>query len=73
MTSMLRARQNLQMALRTTLTFIEYPHGTLVRRIPVGEGRWVETFAHLLSPAAADSPSVIGAPPATSDTPAEND
>ena len=57
-----------------TLTwFIEYPHGPLVRRIPVGEGRRVETFAHLLSPAAADSPSVTGAPPAAADTPAEND
>ncbi len=57
-----------------TLTwFIEYPHGPLVRRIPVGEGRRVETFAHLLSPAAADSPSVPAAPPAASDTPAEND
>ena len=50
-----------------TLTwFIEYPHGRLVRRIPVGEGRRVESFAHLLSPAAADSYFVIGAPPATS-------
>jgi uncharacterized protein len=45
-----------------TLTwFIEYPHGPLVRRIPVGEGRRVETFAHLLSPAAADTTSVTGA------------
>jgi uncharacterized protein len=57
-----------------TLTwFIEYPHGPLVRRIPVGEGRRVETFAHLLSPAAADSPFVAGTPPAAADTPAEND
>jgi uncharacterized protein YceH (UPF0502 family) len=57
-----------------TLTwFIEYPHGPLVRWIPVGEGRRVETFAHLLSPAAADSPFVTGAPPATSGTPAESD
>jgi uncharacterized protein YceH (UPF0502 family) len=33
-----------------TLTwFIEYPHGPLVRRIPVGTGRRVETFKHLLS------------------------
>ncbi len=32
-----------------TLTwFIEYPHGPLVRRIQVGEGRRVESFAHLL-------------------------
>ena len=57
-----------------TLTwFIEYPHGPLVRRIPVGEGRRVETFVHLLSPAAADSPSVTGGPTAAADTPAEND
>ena len=56
-----------------TLTwFIEYPHGPLVRRIPVGEGRRVETFAHLLSPAAADSPFVTGGPPAASDIPSEN-
>jgi uncharacterized protein YceH (UPF0502 family) len=33
-----------------TLTwFIEYPHGPLVRRVPVGTGRRVETFRHLLS------------------------
>jgi uncharacterized protein YceH (UPF0502 family) len=57
-----------------TLTwFTEYPHGPLVRRIPVGEGRRVETFAHLLSPAAADSPSFAGAHPAAADDPAEND
>ena len=57
-----------------TLTwFIEYPHGPLVRRIPVGESRRVETFAHLLSPAAADSLSFAGAHPAAADTPAEND
>ena len=57
-----------------TLTwFIEYPHGPLVRRIPVGEGRRVETFAHLLSPAAADSQSVRDASPAAADNPAEND
>jgi uncharacterized protein YceH (UPF0502 family) len=55
-----------------TLTwFIEYPHGPLVRRIPVGEGRRVESFAHLLSAAATDRPSGTGA--TTSDTPAEND
>jgi uncharacterized protein len=58
-----------------TLTwFIEYPHGPLVRRIPVGEGRRVETFAHLLSPSSDDSPSVAGEPPAAAaDAPAEND
>ncbi len=55
-----------------TLTwFIEYPHGPLVRRIPVGEGRRVESFAHLLSPAAADSPTFTSAPSAASETPAE--
>ena len=53
--------------------FIEYPHGPLVRWIPVGEGRRVESFAHLLSPAAADSPSVTAAPPAASDTAVESD
>jgi uncharacterized protein YceH (UPF0502 family) len=56
-----------------TLTwFIKYPPGPLVRRIPVGEGRRVETFVHLLSPAAADSPSATGAPPAAADAPAKN-
>ena len=56
-----------------TLTwFIDYPHGPLVRRIPVGEGRRVETFVHLLSPAAADGSS--GAVTlSAADTPAEND
>ena len=57
-----------------TLTwFIEYPHGALVRRIPVGEGRRVESFAHLLSSAVADSPSVTAAPPALADSPADDD
>lgn len=54
-----------------TLTwFIEYPHGPLVRRIPVGEGRRVETFAHLLSPAAGE---MRDTPPAASTIPDEND
>ena len=57
-----------------TLTwFIDYPHGPLVRRIPVGEGRRVETFVHLLSPAAADDSSGTVSPSAVADTPAEND
>jgi uncharacterized protein YceH (UPF0502 family) len=57
-----------------TLTwFIEYPHGPLVRRIPVGEGRRVESFSHLLSPATAGGAFVTAASPASSDTPAEND
>jgi uncharacterized protein YceH (UPF0502 family) len=30
-------------------TFIDYPHGPLVERIPSGAGRRVETFRHLLS------------------------
>ena len=54
-----------------TLTwFIEYAHGPLVKRIPIGAGRRVETFAHLLSedetgesaPATPESPA-----PATPD------
>ena len=57
-----------------TLTwFIEYPHGPLVRRIPVGEGRRVESFAHLLSPVAGDSLSNKDALPAATDTAAESD
>ena len=57
-----------------TLTWlIEYPHGPLAKRIPVGEGRRVETFVHLLSPGSADSPFATEAPPALSDTPAEDD
>jgi uncharacterized protein YceH (UPF0502 family) len=59
--------------------FIEYPHGPLVRRIPVGEGRRVESFTHLLSPATADTPPITAATPAlaaatdTTDTTGEND
>jgi uncharacterized protein YceH (UPF0502 family) len=53
--------------------FIEYPHGPLVRRIPVGEGRRVETFTHLLSPAASDSPSVACTPLAAAETSTEPD
>jgi len=34
--------------------FIEYPHGPLVERLPVGGGRRVETFRHLLCGSAAD-------------------
>ncbi len=53
--------------------FIEYPHGPLVKRIPVGEGRRVETFVHLLSPGSADNSYVTEAAPALSDTLAEDD
>ena len=57
-----------------TLTwFIEYPHGPLVRRIPVGEGRRVESFAHLLSSAVVDGPSVAGDRPVASDSAEEDD
>ena len=43
-----------------TLTwFIEYPHGPLVRRIPVGAGRRAETFVHLLAEDAFDAPESI--------------
>ncbi|HJM62233.1 MAG: hypothetical protein CMN05_03860 [Roseibacillus sp.] len=50
--------------------FIEYPHGPLVRRIPAGSGRQVETFEHLLSERIA-SPQTEGAghAPDTSLTP----
>ncbi len=53
--------------------FIDYPHGPLVRRIPVGEGRRVETFAHLLSTASADGSRLTDALPSASDSPEEND
>ncbi|MBK1814196.1 DUF480 domain-containing protein [Luteolibacter yonseiensis] len=54
--------------------FIEYPHGPLVRRIPVGEGRRVESFAHLLSSGVTDSPPVTAAAlPAAAESPQEND
>ena len=72
-TDRLHTFSSLEEVEETLTLFIEYRHGPLVRRIPVGEGRRVETFAHLLSPAAADSPSVTSAPPAAADTPAEND
>lgn len=39
-------------------SFIEYPHGPLVERLPTGSGRRVETFRHLLcSDLAMDKPS----------------
>ncbi len=53
--------------------FIEYPHGPLAKRIPVGEGRRVETFVHLLSPGSADSPYVTEVPPALPAPLAEDD
>jgi uncharacterized protein YceH (UPF0502 family) len=40
-------------------SFIDYPHGPLVERIPSGTGRRVETFRHLLAGAAeSEHPSV---------------
>lgn len=57
-----------------TLTwFIEYPHGPLVRRIPVGEGRRVESFAHLLSPLAADHSAATSSQQESSAPPADGD
>lgn len=49
--------------------FIDYPHGPLVRRIPVGSGRRAETFVHLLSEnpeAATSSPAIPASPTAAS-------
>lgn len=44
-------------AVEETLSwFIDYPHGPLVRRIPVGAGRRVETFVHLLCGEAGEHP-----------------
>lgn len=57
-----------------TLTwFIEYPHGPLVRRIPIGAGRRVETFEHLLSENVepSESPLVPETPVAESSLPAQ--
>ncbi len=57
-----------------TLTwFIEYPHGPLVRRIPVGEGRRVESFVHLLSPVGVGGASVSDGAMEGWDSSAEND
>jgi len=57
--------------------FIEYPHGPLVRRVPVGEGRRVESFAHLLSSGVADNPPATTAanvlPTTAAASPEEND
>lgn len=41
----------------TLAWFIDYPHGPLVQRIPVGGGRRVETFAHLLSGSLLNAPA----------------
>lgn len=49
-TDRLHAFSSLDEVEETLTWFIEYPHGPLVRRIPVGEGRRVESFVHLLSP-----------------------
>jgi uncharacterized protein YceH (UPF0502 family) len=72
-TDRLHTFSSLDVVEETLSWFIEYPHGPLVRRIPVGEGRRVETFAHLLSTAATDSFSLTDALPATSESPEEND
>lgn len=49
----------------TLAWFIEYAHGPLVKRIPVGTGRRVETFVHLLSANTGESP----APAPSAETP----
>lgn len=79
-TDRLHTFSSLEEVEETLSWFIEYPHGPLVRRIPVGEGRRVESFEHLLSSAAtADTPPVTAAPPAAAaataitDTSEEND
>ena len=53
--------------------FIEYPHGPLVKRVPVGEGRRVETFVHLLSPAPGQTPIASDTASLPTDTPAADD
>ena len=49
--------------------FIEYPHGPLVRRIPVGTGRRVETFEHLLSETPSDSEAESEGPSQSAENP----
>ena len=55
--------------------FIGYPHGPLVKRLPVGEGRRVETFVHLLSPDPSPGQRPIASDTAgpSTDTPAAED
>lgn len=73
-TDRLHTFSSLEEVEETLSWFIEYPHGPLVRRIPVGEGRRVESFEHLLSAAAPEGPVVTAAPPAAAPaTPEEND
>ena len=43
-------------------TFIDYPHGPLVQRIPSGSGRRVETFRHLLAETNESSPDSASEP-----------
>ncbi len=51
--------------------FIDYPHGPLVQRLPVGGGRRAESFVHLLTstndasapPSPGPAPSVSSSPP----------
>lgn len=69
-TERLHSFSSLEEVEETLTWFIEYPHGPLVRRIPVGEGRRVETFVQLLAPAAEENAPVTSV---TSESPAEND
>lgn len=73
-TDRLHTFSSLEEVEETLSWFIEYPHGPLVRRIPVGEGRRVESFEHLLSAsAAAEIPAATATPPAAPATPADDD
>ena len=49
-------------------TFIDYPHGPLVARIPSGAGRRVETFRHLLAETGETSNDSPINEPSSSDT-----
>lgn len=51
--------------------FIEYPHGPLVQRIPVGGGRRAETFLHLLVGEAGGETTASPTPAASSSNPGE--
>ena len=47
-------------------TFIDYPHGPLVERIPSGAGRRVETFRHLLAETNSSNEATPSPPPTSS-------
>lgn len=72
-TDRLHTFSSLEEVEETLSWFVEYPHGPLVRRIPVGEGRRVESFEQLLSAGPAESASVAVAAPVAVATPVEDD